>query len=209
MCAHLIARAKHQALPGLPVDLLVAGRGIGSPLTDATGTACTRYVPLTQEAGAGNGTAKARQPVVAAFLGTPAFRPSTARASLIVSRSLDEPPPPPAAPPIASHPNLPVVLAPPPPPPPVQPPPPPPNAPQTQPIAQGHPGAQLGAMGALGAAPAPEEEQEAAVQAGDVHKMSALGDASWEAYALPLLAGFAMGTVAVRRRRASRVRPQF
>ena len=63
-------------------------------------------------------------------------------------------------------------------------------------------------MGALGAAPAPGDEDEAAVQTGDVHKMTSLTDAPWEAYALPLLGGFAMGSIAVRRRRASRVRPQ-
>lgn len=208
VCARLLSRAKGQPLAGQPVDLLVAGRGIGSPITDATGRACTAYQPLGREAGLGEASAKTRQPVVAAFLGTPAYRPSTARASLVVSRVVLQPPAPPA-PPIAPPHPVPVVVAP-PPPPPIQPPPPPPNVPQQQPITQpqGHPGAQPGAMGALGAAPMPEDEVEVAAQTGDVHQMTAL-NASWEAYALPLLAGLAMGTVAVRRRRESRVRPQF
>ena len=210
VCATLRTRGRHTPLAGLPVDLLVAGRGIGSPTTDASGRACTPYRPLAREAGGGVGSASARQPVVAAFLGTPAYRPSNARASLVVSRSvLQLAPPAPQPPPIVSNPAPPQVVAAPPPPPPVQPPPAPPQAPQSQPIAQGHPGAQPGAMGALGAAPAPEEEAEVAAQGADVHQMSGLSDAPWEAYALPMLMALAMGQAVARRRRASRVRPQW
>lgn len=209
VCAHLITLAKKLPLPGLPVDLLVAGRGIGSPVTDRHGTACASYVPEAREAGASQGTSSSRQPVVAAFLGTAAYRPSSAQASLLVSRNALPPLPPLAPLPPISHPYVATLVIPPPPPPPVQPPPPPPNVPQSQPIAQAHPGAQPGAMGAFGAAPAPEDETAAAAQTGDVHNMSSLNAAPWESSALPLLGGVAMAIMAVRRRRASRVRPQF
>jgi hypothetical protein len=210
VCGTLRLRSTGAPVSGQPMDLLVAGRGIGSPVTDAKGTACTTYVPLPREAGVGRTSTSSRQPVVAAFLGTAAYRPASARASLVVSRTVVPPQPPPPPPPIGEPHPVPVVVAP-LPPPPIQPPPPPPNVPQQQPITQpqGHPGAQPGAMGALGAAPMPEDEAEVAAQAGDVHRMTSLADVPWEAGVLPLLAGLAMGTAAARRRRASRVRPQF
>ncbi len=207
VCATLLLTAKRTPLAGQAVDLLVAGRGIGSPVTDRHGRACATYRPLPQEAGAATGTSKARQPVLAAFLGTPAYRPASDRASLVVSRAVAPPPPPPV---VEQPAPLPVVVAP-PPPPPVQPPPPPPNVPQQQPITQpqGHPGAQPGAMGQVGAAPMPEDEAEAAAQGADTHLMTALG---WEAdgMALALPSAFAVLAFAAvqRRRRASRVRPQ-
>ena len=205
VCATLVQPAKHLPVPGVPVDLLVAGRGIGSPVTDASGRACADYRPLTREAGAGTGTSTAKQPVVAAFLGTPAFRPSSARASVVVSRAVAVPPPPPAPPVVDQPAPAPAVVVP-LPPPPVQPPPPPPNVPQQNPIQQpqGHPGAQPGAMGALGAAPMQEDEEEAAVETGDVHRMVGLYDGA----VLPYTAALALGWVVYRRRRASRVRTQ-
>lgn len=209
VCARLVQPAKHLPLPDVPVDLLVAGRGIGSPVTDANGRACAEYRPLAREAGAGKGTSTAKQPVVAAFLGTPAFRPSSAQASLVVSRAVPLPPAPPAPPAVDQPAPAPAVVVP-LPPPPVQPPPPPPNVPQQNPIQQpqGHPGAQPGAMGALGAAPMPEDEEEAAVETGaetsTVHRMVGLYDGA----VLPYTAALALGWVVHRRRRASRVRPQ-
>jgi photosystem II stability/assembly factor-like uncharacterized protein len=206
VCAHLRSRAKGTPLPGLPIDLLVAGRGIGSPVTNARGIACTDYVPLQGEAGSGNGTARSRQPVLAAFLGTAAYRPSDARASLVVSRTVVPPPPPPRpAAPALSNPAPAVIIAAPPPPPPVQPPQPPPPGPQQQPIAQGHPGAQPGAMGQVGAATMPEDEGEAAAQGADTHLMVGL---DWEAYALPSAFGVLAFAAVLKRRRASGVRSQ-
>jgi photosystem II stability/assembly factor-like uncharacterized protein len=203
VCATLRSRAKGTPLPGQHVDLLVAGRGIGSPVTDRHGRACTDYVPLAAEAGAGTASSTARQPVLAAFLGTPAYRPASARASLLVSRAVVPPAPPP--PPVEAQPAAPAVVAPPPPPPPVQPPQPPPPAPQQAPVAQGHPGAQPGAMGQLGAATMPEDEAEAAAQGADTHLMTAV---DWEAYALPSAFGVVAFAAVLRRRRASRVRSQ-
>ncbi len=201
VCAHLISRGKRLPIAGQRIDLLVAGRGIASPSTDVHGTACARYEPLSREAGAGSGSARTRQPVVAAFLGTPAYRPATARASTLVSRSvlpLPVPPPPvPPQPPLPVVHPAPVVVAV-PPPPPVQPPPPPPNVPQQQPIAQSHPGAQPGAMGALGSAPVPEGEEEAAAQTADTHLMTGLETAA---------VGAVLMWVVARRRREARVRP--
>jgi len=203
VCATLRSRAKGAPLPGQHVDLLVAGRGIGSPVTDRHGRACTDYVPTSQEAGTGTATSTARQPVLAAFLGTPAYRPASARASLVVSRAVVVP----APPAVEAQPAAPPVLAAPPPPPPVQPPQPPPPAPQQQPVTQpqGHPGAQPGAMGQLGAAMMPEDEAEAAAQGGDTHLMTAV---DWEAYALPSAFGVVAFAAVLRRRRASRVRGQ-
>ncbi|HUR14267.1 MAG TPA: hypothetical protein VM097_07215 [Mycobacteriales bacterium] len=203
VCATLVLPAKHKPLAGQAVDLLVAGRGIGSPVTDRKGKACATYRPLASEAGAGRASSRSRQPVLAAFLGTPAYRPASARASLVVSRAVAVPPPPP----VEAQPAAPPVLAAPPPPPPVQPPQPPPPAPQQQPVTQpqGHPGAQPGAMGQLGAAAMPEDEPEAAAQGADTHLMTAL---DWEAYALPSAFGVLAFAAAQRRRRASRVRGQ-
>jgi hypothetical protein len=39
--------------------------------------------------------------------------------------------------------------------------------------------------------------------------MSSLTEAPWEAYGLPMLSALGMGVMAARRRRASRVRPQW
>lgn len=201
VCATLRSRAKGTPLPGQHVDLLVAGRGIGSPVTDRRGRACTDYVPTSQEAGAGSASSSARQPVLAAFLGTAAYRPASARASLVVSRAVVVP----APPAVEAQPAGPPVLAAPPPPPPVQPPQPPPPAPQQQPVAQGHPGAQPGAMGQLGAAAMPDDEAEAAAQGADTHLMTAV---DWESYALPSAFGVLAFAAVLRRRRASRVRGQ-
>ena len=206
VCATLRSKVRQASLAGLPVDLLVAGRGIGSPVTDRSGRACAAYRPLSREAGAGTGTSTARQPVVAAFLGTPAYRPSTARASVVVSRAVTLPPlahPPPAIGQPAPAPAVVVPV----PPPPVQPPPPPPNVPQQNPVQQpqGHPGAQPGAMGAPGSAPMPEEEGQAAVETGEVHRMVGLDGGA----VLPFTAAVVLGGVVTRRRRASRVRPQW
>jgi photosystem II stability/assembly factor-like uncharacterized protein len=202
VCATLVTTAKRTPLAGEHVDLLVAGRGIGSPVTDRRGRACAAYRPLSQEAGTGTATSTARQPVLAAFLGTPAYRPSSARASLVVSRAVPVPAPPA---PVEAQPAAPPVLAAPPPPPPVQPPQPPPPAPQQQPVAQGHPGAQPGAMGQLGAAAMPDDEAEAAAQGADTHLMTGV---DWEAYALPSAFGVVAFSAVLRRRRASRVRGQ-
>jgi hypothetical protein len=204
VCATLRSRAKGTPLRGQHVDLLVAGRGIGSPVTDKHGRACTDYVPLSREAGAGTASSRARQPVLAAFLGTPAYRPSDARASLVVSRSV-VPPAPPPPPPVDPGPAPAVPAVAPPPPPPVQPPQPPPPAPQNQPIAQGHPGAQAGAMGQPGAAMAPEDDVEVETAAGDTHVSVPIG---WDAWVLPSAFSVLAGAAVLRRRRASRVRPQ-
>jgi hypothetical protein len=206
VCATLRSRAKGEPLPGLPVDLLVAGRGIGSPVTDAQGRACTDYVPFSFEAGSGAATSEARQPVLAAFLGTPAYRPASARASLVVNRVV-QPPPRPVPPALEGMPAPVAAVAAPPPPPPVQPPQPPPPAPQQQPVTQpqGHPGAQPGAMGQVAGALAPEDEVEAAAEGGDTHLMVAV---DWEAYALPSAFGVVAFAAVLRRRRASRVRSQ-
>ncbi|MDT7536682.1 MAG: Sortilin, neurotensin receptor 3 [Actinomycetota bacterium] len=210
VCADLRLRSTGRPLAGLPVDLLVAGRGIASPVTDARGHACADYVPLAREAGAakGSGVHSARQPVLAAFLGTPAYRPSSARRSVLVSSA--SPPLPRPLPPLAVvHPLAPLVVV--PVAPPAQPPPPPPNVPQSQPIAQGHPGAQPGAQGAPGGAMAPEDEEEVAAQSADVAEFRAREDPSllWPAAAVPLAAGLFLGVVVARRRRASQVRGQW
>jgi hypothetical protein len=211
VCATLRLRSTGAPLGGLPIDLLVAGRGIASPLTDARGHACADYIPLAREAGASKkpGVHSARQPVLAAFLGTSAYRPSSARRSVLVSDEVLPPPPvrpPPlpvvhaAAPPVA----IPVV-------PPAQPPPPPPNVPQSQPIAQGHPGAQPGAQGAPGGAMAPEDEEDVATQSADVAEFRAREDPAliWPAAAVPVAAGLLLGVAVARRRRASQVRGQW
>jgi hypothetical protein len=210
VCSRLWLTAKGRPLAGQRVDLLVAGRGIGSPVTDRQGRACATYRPLPREAGAGTGTASARQPVLAAFLGTPAFRPASARASLVVSRQAPPAPPPPRAPaPVVEA--LPPVPPPPPPQvappaqPPAQPPQPPPPAGQHQPVLQGHPGAQPGAMGQAAGALAPEDEVEAAAEGGDTHLAVAV---EWEAYALPPVVGVVVFAAVLKRRRASRVRSQ-
>ena len=211
VCADLRLRSTGKPLAGLPVDLLVAGRGIASPVTDASGHACADYVPLAREAGTakGPGTHSARQPVLAAFLGTPAYRPASARRSVLVSSETAAPPVPrPPAPPVI-HAAAPLVVA--PAAPPAQPPPPPPNVPQSQPIAQGHPGAQPGAMGAPGGAMAPEDEEEVAAQSADVAEFRAREDPAllWPAAAVPATAGLLLGVAVARRRRVSRVRGQW
>jgi hypothetical protein len=147
--------------------------------------------------------------VLAAFLGTPAYRPASARRSVLVSSEVPAPPvvrPP--APPVI-HPAAPLVVV--PAAPPAQPPPPPPNVPQSQPIAQGHPGAQPGAMGAPGGAMAPEDEEEVATQSADVAEFRAREDPAlvWPAAAVPVAAGLLLGMAVARRRRASRVRGQW
>ncbi|MDX6198742.1 MAG: hypothetical protein QOJ79_1893 [Actinomycetota bacterium] len=214
VCATLRLRSTGAPLSGLPVDLLVAGRGIASPVSDASGRACADYVPLAREAGAGQGpgTHSARQPVLAAFLGTAAYRPSSARRSVLVSSEIPPLPlpPRPITPPVAAvHPAAPLVVV--PVVPPAQPPPPPPNVPQSQPIAQGHPGAQPGAQGAPGGAMAPEDEEEVATQSADVAEFRAQEDPSmlWPAAAVPLAAGLLLGVAVARRRRVSQVRGQW
>ncbi|MDT7572492.1 MAG: Sortilin, neurotensin receptor 3 [Actinomycetota bacterium] len=210
VCADLRLTSTGKPLAGLPVDLLVAGRGIASPVTDARGHACADYVPLAREAGAakGPGIHSARQPVLAAFLGTSAYRPASARRSVLVSSEV--PPLPKPVPPLpvvhAAAPLVVVPVA-----PPAQPPPPPPNVPQSQPIAQGHPGAQPGAQGAPGGAMAPEDEEEVATQSADVVEFRAREDPSliWPAAAVPLTAGLFLGVALARRRRASQVRGQW
>jgi hypothetical protein len=210
VCADLRLRSTGRPLPGLPVDILVAGRGIASPVTDASGHACADYVPLPREAGTakGPGVHSLRQPVLAAFLGTSAYRPASARRSVLVSDAVPAPPKPlPPLPVIhAAAPLVVVPVA-----PPAQPPPPPPNVPQSQPIAQGHPGAQPGAQGAPGGAMAPEDEEEVATQSADVAEFRAREDPSlvWPAAAVPVAAGLLMGLAVARRRRASRVRSQW
>lgn len=213
VCATLSRTATGERLGGLPVDLLVAGRGIGSPVTGPDGRACADYRPLPDDAGRQAAAAhSAKQPVVGAFLGTSAYRPSSAGRSVVVS-SVPLPPAPPAAKPVAPLPvvhaaaplvAVPVV-------PPAQPPPPPPNLPQSQPIAQSHPGAQPGAQGAPGGAMAPEEEAETAAQGADVAEFRAREDPSlvWPAAAVPLAAGLILGVAVSRRRRASRVVGQW
>jgi hypothetical protein len=211
VCATLRLRSTGAPLGALPVDILVAGRGIGSPVTDAAGRACATYIPVagdSGEAAAGKKTS-AHQPVLAAFLGTPAYRPSSARRSVLVT-SEAPPVPPRALPPLALvHPLQPALAV--PIVPPAQPPPPPPNVPQSQPIAQGHPGAQPGAQGAPGGAMAPEDEEEVAAQSADVAEFRAREDPSliWPAAAVPLAAGLLLGVVVARRRRESRVRSQW
>jgi hypothetical protein len=212
VCAQLRLRSTGAPLGALPVDILVAGRGIGSPVTDAAGRACAMYVPVAGDAGAaaaGKRTS-AHQPVLAAFLGTPAYRPSSARRSVLVS---NEPPPmviprpvPPLAVVHALQPAVAVPIV-----PPAQPPPPPPNVPQSQPIAQSHPGAQPGAMSAPGGAMAPEDEAETAAQSADVAEFRAREDPAlvWPSAAVPLAAGLLLGVAVARRRRASRVRGQW
>jgi hypothetical protein len=211
VCADLRLRSTGRPLAGLPVDLLVAGRGIASPVTDARGHACADYVPLSREAGAakGPGVHSARQPVLAAFLGTPAYRPSSARRSVLVSSESPPLPRPPLPPLAVVHPAAPLIVV--PVAPPAQPPPPPPNVPQSQPIAQGHPGAQPGAQGAPGGAMAPEDEEEVAAQSADVAEFRAREDPSllWPAAAVPLAAGLFLGVAVARRRRASQVRGQW
>jgi hypothetical protein len=207
VCATLRLRSTRAPLAGLPVDLLVAGRGIASPITDAHGRACADYVPLAREAGASTkpGMHTARQPVLAAFLGTAAYRPSSARRSVLVSNEISPTPPQPIPPLPVVHPAAPLVVV--PVVPPAQPPPPPPNVPQSQPIAQGHPGAQPGAQGAPGGAMAPEDEEEVATQSADVAEFRAREDPSliWPAAAVPLAAGLFLGVAVARRRRASQV----
>ncbi|MBK5306093.1 MAG: hypothetical protein JJD92_05335 [Frankiaceae bacterium] len=212
VCATLRLTSTGRPLAGLPIDLLVAGRGIASPVTDARGRACADYVPLPREAGASKGPGKhsARQPVLAAFLGTPAYRPSSARRSVLVSSEVPAAPAVrPAPPPPVVHAAAPIVAV--PVVPPAQPPPPPPNVPQSQPIAQGHPGAQPGAQGAPGGAMAPEEEEGVATQAADVAEFRAREDPAlvWPAAAIPLAAGVLMAGIVARRRRASRVIGQW
>jgi hypothetical protein len=211
VCADLRLRSTGRPLAGLPVDLLVAGRGIASPVTDARGHACADYVPLAREAGASTkpGVHSTRQPVLAAFLGTSAYRPSSARRSVLVSNEILPPllRPVPVLPVVhAAAPLVVIPVA-----PPAQPPPPPPNVPQSQPIAQGHPGAQPGAQGAPGGAMAPEDEEEVAAQSADVAEFRAREDPSliWPAAAVPLAAGLLLGVVVARRRRESRVRSQW
>jgi len=148
--------------------------------------------------------------VLAAFLGTPAYRPASARRSLLVSSDVPAPPLRLVAPPLAAvHALQPIVAV--PIVPPAQPPPPPPNVPQSQPIAQSHPGAQPGAMGAPGGAMAPEDEAEVAAQGADVAEFRAREDPElvWPAAAVPVAAGLLLGVVVARRRRASRVRGQW
>jgi hypothetical protein len=212
VCATLRLRSTGAPLAGLPVDLLVAGRGIASPMTDARGHACADYVPLAREAGAakGPGTHAARQPVLAAFLGTSAYRPASARRSVLVSNEVLPPPVRHIVPPLpvvhAAAPLVVVPVA-----PPAQPPPPPPNVPQSQPIAQGHPGAQPGAQGAPGGAMAPEDEEDVATQSADVAEFRAREDPAllWPAAAVPVAAGLFLGLAVARRRRASQVRGQW
>jgi hypothetical protein len=212
VCADLRLRSTGRPLAGLPIDMLVAGRGIASPITDSRGHACADYVPLAREAGQGKGPGvhSARQPVLAAFLGTAAYRPASARRSVLVSDEIPPPAPKPPVPPLpAIHPAAPLVVV--PVAPPAQPPPPPPNVPQSQPIAQGHPGAQPGAQGAPGGAMAPEEEEEVATQSADVAEFRAREDPSliWPAAAVPLAAGLFLGVAVARRRRQSQVRGQW
>nr|MDP9101240.1 hypothetical protein [Actinomycetota bacterium] len=103
VCATLRLRATGRLLAGLPVDLLVAGRGIGSPLTDQRGVACQQYSPIPGEAGSqqpGRTTSSRTQPVLAAFLGTPAYRAANAQVSTVVTADYQLPPPvPPRIPP--------------------------------------------------------------------------------------------------------------
>ena len=213
VCATLRLRSTGRLLPGLPVDVLVAGRGIGSPRTDRLGVACQDYVPAAGDAGTappGGGRSASNQPIEAVFLGTSAYRPSTARGTVLVTSDHPPPPAPPAppAPPVPAPARLLVAL---PAPPPVQPPQPPPNVPQQQPVAQGHPGAQPGVAPGGAGALAPEEDAEGAAQSGDVAQFTAREQPGllWPAVALPLVAGALMGTVVARRRRASRVRSQW
>jgi hypothetical protein len=211
VCATLRLRSTQAPLRGLPVDILVAGRGIASPMTDGRGQACADYVPLAREAGAAKGPGRhsATQPVLAAFLGTPAYRPSSARRTVIVSDEIPGTPSVVHAVTPVVHAVAPVVAI--PVAPPAQPPPPPPNVPQSQPIAQGHPGAQPGAQGAPGGAMAPEDEEEIAAQSADVAEFRARQDPSlvWPAAAVPVAAGVLLAAVVARRRRASRVRGQW
>ena len=219
VCGRVIRSGTGEAVRHVRLDLLVANRLIGRVHTDGNGRACAAYRPSPAEAGrraqvSRTAQVKARQPVLAAFLGTTAFRPSSARGDLV---AVDDGSPPPSVPlphtvadatgPPPPGAAPPVVLAP--------PPPPAPPAPQLQPLPQAHPGAQPGAQGM--------SQMSAQGQVGlaaqpDVEAAAAAADTRDEFSARPveplpdlrvvLPAAVLLGVVTARRRRQSRVRPQ-
>ena len=214
VCARLSRAGTGEPIGGVYVDLLAADRLLRHGRTDAAGRTCAPYRPTPSDAGATSGpsttasSTHAPQPLLAAFLGTQAYRPSYDRGGLTALWSgLALPPPPPAAAlpaaaPLAVGPPPPVVA---------QPPPPAPPAPQVQPLPQAHPGAQPGAqaMGQPGAAAQHEDQAEAATA--EVNRDQFRARPSPEAtpdLRVVAPAGVLLAAVVARRRRASRVRAQ-
>jgi hypothetical protein len=211
VCARLVRTGTGAAIRGVPVQLFVADRPIGTARTDSAGRACLAYQPTASEAGRGSSasrsvTTRSRLRVVGTFLGTIAYRPASAQARLVAvdpASPLATPAPP------ATHLGTQLTVA--APPAAVAPPPPPaPPAAQVQPLPQAHPGAQPGAqaMGQPGAAAQQEEEAQAAtaqVRGDEFHARAPvpLPDLRIVLATSGLLAG-----VVARRRRASHVRGQ-
>jgi hypothetical protein len=205
VCAVLRRAGTGKPLTNQKVDLLVAERYIGSPLTDSRGRACATYRPDGTEvpptARNGGSAGRARHRVTAAFLGTIAYRPSSAVSKVAVNGLVTPPipaPVPPAVQPAPAAPVQAVVVA------PAAPPQPPaPPQPQPQPYAQGHPGVQPGAAGAPGGAMAPQDEVEVEAQGADT------GVDSFTELAAPpvgiFATGWVLGMVVWQRRRRSRV----
>lgn len=211
VCAVLQRMGTREAIPHEPVQLFVANRLIGNETTDSSGRICASYSPTAEEAGRRSTTAStvsthARQPIVGTFLGTIAFRPSSAHAEIA---ALDPGVPVVAPPPPAQLPPAPVAaVAPPvivaPPAPPV------PPAPQPQPLPQAHPGAQPGAapLGQTGAAFQQESEAEAATAENSSDEFHARTPVSLPDLRIVLPVGLVVAAAVARKRRASRVRSQ-
>jgi hypothetical protein len=135
-------------------------------------------------------SAARRQLVVATFLGTEGYRPSTARSATTVvpvPPVIAPAPPPPVAPPVAA-----VVLPPPPPPPP-----PPLHLPQLQPLQQVQPGAQPGTAVQAGVV-AQDEKQLQVATVTETHD-----DANAEVFAMSALVLFGAATTCQLRRRTA------
>ena len=215
VCAQLVRAGNGEPIAGVYVDLLAANRSLSHARTDSNGITCAAYSPSAADAGAepdspaGHATTHAPQPLLAAFLGTQAFRPSYDRGGLT---AMWTPPLAPPAPLVAAV--APAVISPGAGPPPVvvaPAPPAPPPAPQVQPLPQAHPGAQPGAqaMGQPGAAAQNEEEPEAATAT--VHRDEFRARPAPQVpldLRVVLPVGALLGAVVARRRRASLVRAQ-
>jgi photosystem II stability/assembly factor-like uncharacterized protein len=161
VCAGLHRAGRGDPLPGQQVALFAAGLPLGTATTDAAGRAC---LPLSPAAlGLPASARGVRVPLLATFLGTPAYRPSSARASTLVTTVPPAPLPPPPRPPVrALLPLLPVL--------PAVPPVPPAaplamHAPAPQPQPQPQPNAQPGSVSQAGLVAAPGENVEVATAA--------------------------------------------
>jgi hypothetical protein len=220
VCAELRLAGKDLPVGGEPVSLYVGRHEVGTAKTGANGVACVQYHPAdfpehvsppAPKPGAQPIDRRDLEGVVANYLGTIAYRPARGAGHAVVTTFVPPLPlrPLPHPPVLAALPQGAIVAAP-PPPLPVAPPQPPPPASQPQPLAQGHPGAQPGALGQPGAAAERQEDVEAADQSADVREFRArsFSPSPVPSSHLPVgVVGFACAAVLLeQRRRRSRVR---